>query len=213
MWTKICGIRDVQTAQAVAKLGPDAIGLNFYVPSPRRVEISDAADIVAAIGNQVLPVGLFVNHSLAEIRELCRNCRITTIQLHGDEAPEFLAELSEFRILRAFRVGPAGLAPVIDYLQQCNALNVPLWACLIDAVAPGQFGGSGVTVDWTRLAAEYSVETLPRLILAGGLTADNVAGAIRTVRPWGVDVASGVEVSRGVKDLGLVERFIRAAVQ
>jgi phosphoribosylanthranilate isomerase len=213
MWTKICGILDEQTARAVAKLGPDAIGLNFYGPSPRRVEISHAADIVNTVGSQVLPVGLFVNHSLVEIREICRQCQITTIQLHGDETPEFLSELSEFRILRAFRIGPAGLDPVFEYLEQCNWLKVPIWACLIDAAVPGQYGGSGVTVDWRRLAAEYSVESLPPLILAGGLTADNVTDAIQTVQPWGVDVASGVEVSRGVKDLGLVEKFIRATVR
>jgi phosphoribosylanthranilate isomerase len=211
MWIKICGIRDVDTARQLVKLGADAIGLNFYAPSPRSVAVKPAAEIAECVRGQLLPIGLFVNHSLVEIRQISQECGLTTIQLHGDETPEFLAELQEFRILKAFRLGPDGLLPVVEYLQRCERLGVKLSACLIDAAVPGHFGGSGVTVDWNQLAAEYQTELHPPLILAGGLTANNVAKSIHVVRPWGVDVASGVESSKGVKDLLLVKQFIEAA--
>lgn len=211
MWIKICGVRDVDTAREIAKLGADAIGLNFYPPSPRCVTVSQAVAIAHSIRQQATAVGLFVNHSIKDIREICRNCELTTIQLHGDEPPEFLAELQDFQILRAFRIGPEGLHPVLNYLARCDRLNVRPHGCLIDAAVPGTYGGSGVTVDWRQLAIEYAANSLPPLILAGGLTADNVAEAINIVHPWGVDVASGVEISKGVKDLKLVERLIQAA--
>src|SRR5687768_4159644 len=102
MWLKICGIRDVATAQAVAELGPSAIGLNFFSESPRRCELPVAQSIVRNLPATVEPVGLFVNHAVEEIRRVAADCELRTIQLHGDEPPELLAELPEFRILRAF---------------------------------------------------------------------------------------------------------------
>lgn len=211
MWIKICGIRDTATAHRIAELGADAIGLNFYAPSPRSVSPATALEISRSIAGSILPVGLFVNHSVDQIRSICRSCELTTIQLHGDEPPEFLTQLNEFKIIRAFRIGQGGLAPVTEYLNQCDTLGSRPWACLIDAAVPGHFGGSGATVDWNTLAEDYLRHEWPQLVLAGGLTSANISQAIDVVHPWGVDVASGVESSRGVKDINLIEAFISTA--
>jgi len=209
MWVKICGIRDIVTAEAVAELGPQAIGLNFYRSSPRFVAPATAKEIAGRLPPEVTPVGLFVNHTPDEIRAICGQCGLETIQLHGDEPADILAELREFRVIRAFRCGPEGLAPLGEYLDRCRELDALPVACLIDAHVAGMYGGSGETVPWDRLAEEYPQAEWPPLILAGGLTPRNVAAAIQTVRPWGVDVASGVESTRAVKDLALVREFIR----
>ena len=202
----------MQTAQAVAQAGADAIGLNFYAQSPRVVAPEMAADIVAALDGAAEPVGVFVNHSVAEIQAICRQCGLRTIQLHGDEPPEQLAELSrDYRVIRAFRVGAEGLQSAILYLDACRRLEAKPWACLVDASAPGQFGGTGKTAPWEALALEYKSAEWPPLILAGGLRADNVSQAITTVSPWGVDVAGGVESSVACKDGALVRQFVLSA--
>jgi phosphoribosylanthranilate isomerase len=215
MWVKICGISDVATAQRVAELRPDAIGLNFYDKSPRVVTPRKAAEIAGAVRDSVEPVGLFVNNSLDEIAAACRECDFKTIQLHGDEPADLLAEiralLPDARIIRVHRMGKEGLAPLAEALEQCAARNVKLDACLIDARVDGAYGGTGKTAPWDTISREYRRTEWPPLILAGGLNADNVAAAIEAVRPWGVDVASGVESSPGLKDFSAVNRFIRSA--
>lgn len=210
MWIKICGIRDTATARFLADLGVDALGLNFYAPSPRSVTIEQAAEIANAVRGRVTLVGLFVNHSVAEVQRAIDEVGLEMLQFHGDEPPEFLAEFPEFRIVRAFRMGPEGLAPVADYLRRGRRLNALPWACLIDAATPGQFGGTGMTADWQELADNFH-GGWPPLILAGGLTPVNVESAIEATHPWGVDVASGVEVSKAVKDRDLITQFVTAA--
>ncbi len=210
MWIKICGIRDIATARFLVEQGVDAIGLNFYAPSPRSVTRAQAAEIANAVRGQVTLVGLFVNHSVAEVRQTIDEVGLDMLQFHGDEPPEFLAEFPEFRIVRAFRMGPEGLAPVADYLRRGRNLNALPWACLIDAAAPGQFGGTGMTVNWQELADHFH-GGWPPLILAGGLTPHNVEAAINATHPWGVDVASGVESSPAIKDRDLITRFVSAA--
>jgi len=215
MWVKICGICDRTTADQVADLHPDAIGLNFYAQTPRRIDPRTAAQIVDSLPESIEPVGLFVNHSLDEVIERTEQCSITTVQLHGDETPEFLAELKarcpELKLLRALRVGDEGCGAVADYLAECRTLGVCLAGCLIDARVAGSYGGTGHTAPWDLLADQYDSARWPRLIVAGGLTPDNVADAIRVTAPYGVDVASGVESAKAVKDLELVKRFIAAA--
>lgn len=215
MWTKICGIKDVPTAKAVAALRPDAIGLNFFPRSVRHVPLETAAEIVRTLPNRVEAVGVFVNHSAAEVDTICTRCGLKTAQLHGDEPPELLAELllrqPALQLVRAFRMGAEKLQPFGDYLDRCRALGITLRACLVDAHVAGQYGGTGQTVPWDVLREEYRRDIWPPLILAGGLTAENVAEAIRAANPWGVDVAGGVESSPGVKDLAKVERFLAAA--
>jgi phosphoribosylanthranilate isomerase len=211
IWTKICGIRDVETALAVAACGPQAIGLNFYERSPRVVSPQVAKEIVSRLPSDVEPVGVFVNHSVDDITSLCRSCGLETIQLHGDEPPEVVAALSAFRVIRAFRVGKAGLEEVAHYPEECRRLNAPLWACLIDARVEGVYGGTGQVAPWDLLRREYNSCDWPPLILAGGLRPENVALAIRTVQPWGVDVAGGVESTLACKDIALVRKFVEAA--
>lgn len=217
MWVKICGIRDVATAGQVVSLKPDAVGLNFFAKSPRCVERTVAAEISAMLAPEIESVGLFVNHELNDVVDTAEQCGLTMIQLHGDEPPEFLAELkgcsSDVRILRAFRVDDRGFSEVTDYLAECRKLDVCLAGCLIDARVDGEYGGTGHTAPWDLLADQYDSDRWPRLIVAGGLHPGNLADAIRVTRPFGVDVASGVESERGVKDLALVENFIQAARQ
>jgi phosphoribosylanthranilate isomerase len=211
MWIKICGIKDVETARRIAAMGPDAIGLNFYGPSPRVVDIAVAAGIAGELPESVEPVGLFVNHTSDEILTISQTCGLRTIQLHGDEPPDFAAALPALNIIRAVRVGDDGLDEMSAELMQCRRLGTMPDYCLVDAHVPGQYGGTGQTVSWEMLAGEYRRDEWPPLILSGGLTPRNVAAAIRACRPWGVDVSSGVESTRGVKDLVLVQRFIEAA--
>jgi phosphoribosylanthranilate isomerase len=211
MWIKICGIRHQETAQAVARLGPDAIGLNFFRGSPRCISVDAAAEVVCGLPPSIEPVGVFVNHSHSEIIEICRACALATIQLHGDESPEFVARLPQLRIIRAYRIGPEGLDGVAADLERCAALGVRLAACLIDTRVPGTYGGTGQTAPWDVLKAGWQTEQWPPLLLAGGLTAENVAAAIARTHPWGVDVASGVESAPGVKDLARIERFVQTA--
>jgi phosphoribosylanthranilate isomerase len=210
MWIKICGIRDTATARFLADLGVDAIGLNFYSPSPRSVTRQQAIEIAEAVRGRVTIVGLFVNHSVAEVQQTIDEVGLDMLQFHGDEPPEFLAEFPEFRIVRAFRMGAEGLKPVAEYLRRGRDLNALPWACLIDAAAPGQYGGTGLTVNWQELADNFH-GGWPPLILAGGLTPLNVEKAIEVTRPWGVDVASGVESAQAVKDRALITQFVTAA--
>jgi len=215
MWTKICGIRDLDTALAVVDAGADAIGLNFFARSPRSVAPADAAAIVRALPEAVESVGLFVNHSVSDVQQTVECCKLTMVQIHGDEPPEFLAELQsrlpDLRLLRAFRIGADGCSPVADYLAECRRLKVSLAGCLADARVTGSFGGTGHTLPWDLLVEQYDSAGWPRLVLAGGLTPENVARAIEVAAPWGVDTASGVESVPGVKDLDRVRRFIASA--
>jgi phosphoribosylanthranilate isomerase len=216
MFVKICGIRDVPSALAAAEEGADAIGLNFYKKSPRVVAPAVAAEIASRIrarpAGTIEVVGVFVNHSADEIRTIAKQCNLRTIQLHGDEPPELLAELSsEFRVIRAFRVGDGGLDPLARYLAACNHLGATPWACLVDGRVEGMYGCTGHVAPWDILRREYQAAIWPPLILAGGLRPDNVAEAIRIVQPWGVDVAGGVESSLACKDAALVRQFVQNA--
>lgn len=211
MWIKICGIRDVATAAAVAAEGVQALGLNFYAGSSRHVDLPTAETIVAQLPSTVEPVGLFVNHPADEILEIAARCRLRTIQLHGDETPETVSRLREFRIIRAFRVDETGLGDMAAYLARCRSLDATPWACLVDAKVAGQYGGTGQRAPWELLHQQYRREDWPPLILAGGLLPENVATAIQAVRPWGVDVAGGVESSMACKDLARVRKFVEQA--
>jgi len=215
MWIKICGIRDPDSASAVSACQPHAIGLNFYAESPRFVAPSAARNIVDVLPVAIETVAVFVNAEPREISECCREYGIRTAQLHGDESPEHADRLHrlhpELNLIRAFRVGSDGTAALADWIAECGQRQVPLRACLIDSRSDGAFGGTGKTAPWELVSSQYRSGKWPPLLLAGGLTPDNVATAIRTVRPWGVDVASGVESSPGVKDSVRVQEFIRTA--
>jgi phosphoribosylanthranilate isomerase len=215
MWIKVCGIRDVETAVKVAEAGADAIGLNFYPESVRCVSRQTAQSIVRALPASVARVGVFVNAPVSEVVDIARETGLTAVQLHGDETAKIVAEtrqmLPELQLIRAWRVGSEGLTPLVEHCVDCRQLGGVWDACLVDARVGGSYGGTGATAPWELLASEWSLHALPRLILAGGLTVENVSQAVSEVHPWGVDVASGVESSPGVKNLELVRKFIERA--
>jgi phosphoribosylanthranilate isomerase len=205
---KICGLTRVDEAIACADLGADWIGLNFHRGSPRYVAPEVAAAIVEALPLSVAAVGIFVDRPAPEVAELATRVGIGIVQLHGQEPPEDLIVLKSFQIVRAFRLDRAcAWEGVTEYLGRAGALGRSPDAVLIDAYVSGQAGGTGSAV-----ADEVvdSIPALPRLIFAGGLTPENVVARISRVRPWMVDVASGVESTAGRKDLERVGAFIRA---
>ncbi|MBI5069368.1 MAG: phosphoribosylanthranilate isomerase [Deltaproteobacteria bacterium] len=196
---KICGITRLEDALAAAELGADALGFNFWPGSKRHVDPETAQAIVGRLPPFVTPVGVFVNQEPTEVLHLCALSRVTVVQLHGDEEPRDCAG-HVMPVIKAFRVsGPADLAPIPRYHRAA--------AILLDAPGDG-YGGSGQTFDWAL--ARQATGGKP-ILLAGGLTPDNVAAAVRAVRPWAVDVASGVESAPGIKDHDKLARFIRAA--
>lgn len=208
MWVKICGVRDEANAQAVAACRPDAIGLNFYSGSVRCVCPDVAARIVRQLPSGIEPVGVFVNHTEDEIRTICTACGIQIVQLHGDEPPALIDALRPLQVIRALRIREDREAKALDGLRVMQPGVVR--ACLVEPYVDGSYGGTGRQAPWEWLASAWRTEW-PPLILAGGLRADNVAQAVRLVRPWGVDVAGGVESAPGIKDPALVAAFVAAA--
>ncbi len=209
--TKICGITSAEDVLAVARGGADAIGLNFYARSPRYVTATAAGDILKVLPAGISKVGLFVDTPAPEICRLFDRLELDLIQLHGDQPPDILLQLGQRPVMRAFRIGPEGLRPVAEYLARCRELGEDLAMVLLDSLVVGEYGGTGTVADWSVAQAYVAENGLPPLVLAGGLTPENVAAAIRTVGPAAVDVASGVEFRPGRKDPARVEAFAQAA--
>jgi len=213
---KVCGLTDLPTALACASAGADWIGLNFHPPSPRSIPVELAAEIVSALPAPAEAVGLFVDRPAAEVAAVAARVGLGVIQLHGDESPEYVAELhracpASTRIVRAFRLSdPPSIGRMQSYLARAEDLGCPIHAVLVDAHVAGQVGGTGRTILFEVLD---HLPAHPRLILAGGLTPENVAARVVLVRPWMVDVASGVESAPGVKDLDRVSALIKATHQ
>lgn len=212
---KICGITRVEDALAAVDAGADMLGFNFYPKSPRYVTPEHAAQMARAVrGHLANPenvriAGVFVNAPLEELRSVIATAALDFAQLHGDESVEYLQELAgvAFRVVRPQSLdealaGAATFAPLAPQRDDAPSL-------LLDAYSKAGYGGTGERTDWAW-AAEVAQVT-PRLLLAGGITAANVAEAIRVVRPWGVDVASGVESAPGIKDHDQIRTFIHAA--
>jgi phosphoribosylanthranilate isomerase len=195
---KICGIRRLEDALAASRLGADALGFNFWRDSRRYLAPAAARAIVGKLPPFVTPVGVFVDQPEAEILAIAAESGVRVLQLHGDEPPALCAKLP-LPVVKAIRV---------DAVKTLSAFaSYEVSAFLLDTPSRG-FGGSGLPFDWSL--AEGVSEIAP-VILAGGLTPENVAQAIRAVQPYAVDVASGVESAPGVKDLAKVARFIAAA--
>lgn len=213
MWIKICGFTDLDNTLACVEARPDAIGLNFYTASKRYVTPEVARQITHRLPVGTEAVGVFVNSSAAGVAEIVSAAGLSAIQLHGDESPETVAEVHrrcpQQKIIRAMRIGDDGIESLDRHVRSILDLGVPLHAALVDALVAGSYGGTGHTIDPSLLAG-YDTR-LPPLILAGGLNADNVAAAVRAVRPAGVDTASGVETAPGIKDPQLVQQFVEAA--
>jgi phosphoribosylanthranilate isomerase len=197
---KICGITNAADALAAVDAGANLLGFNFYVKSARRITEDEAAKIRPRLPKEVDAVGIFVNTPTADVAALCKSLELDAAQLHGEESAETVAELaSSVPVVKAFRVDPDfDLKILNDYPGA--------FAFLFDAALTGQYGGTGRTTDWD---AARRAATKHRIILAGGLKVENVAAAVRIVRPYGIDVASGVESKPGKKDHGRLREFIQ----
>lgn len=196
---KICGIRDPGMAQVAARAGADAIGLVFHAASPRAVDADLAREIARAVPAFVTVVGLFVDRDAAGVRAILERVPLGLLQFHGDEPADFCDQFG-LPWIRAVRVGPG-----VDLLE-CGHRFSRAAALLLDAQVPGQFGGTGTPFDWSLVPPGLG----PPVVLSGGLDAGNVGDAIRAVKPWAVDVSSGVESARGVKDAARIEEFVRS---
>lgn len=195
---KICGITQAKDAQAAALAGADAIGFVFYPGSPRFVTPSQARTIAASLPPFVTTVGLFVDAGIGEVEAVLREVKLDCIQFHGAESPDYCSSFP-VPFMKALRVRPEQ-----DLLQYSIEFH-DAQALLLDAFIEGMPGGTGQSFDWNLIPKDLP---LP-VVLSGGLNADNVADAIRRVQPWAVDVSSGVEVAKGIKDADKIERFIR----
>jgi phosphoribosylanthranilate isomerase len=196
---KICGIKTVKEAMAAMEAGADLIGFNFYSKSPRCISVGMCRDIMSRMQRyrNVLYVGVFVNAPVADIRATMMTCSLNLAQLHGDETAEAVQAL-EGKVFKAFRGIPENIS---GFAREAAP------AFLVDASVGGAYGGTGVPADW-QAAAELA-QRYP-ILLAGGLTPENVARAVQQVQPWGVDVASGVESMPGVKDALKMKTFVKA---
>ncbi|MEO0529593.1 MAG: phosphoribosylanthranilate isomerase [Planctomycetota bacterium] len=214
---KVCGVTRLSDAADIAAAGADAIGLNFYERSPRCVTANDAEALATAVKGGPLVVGVFVNATADWVTQVANQVPLGAIQLHGDEPPEFAASLpSDLPVIRAFRIDDRGLEPAAQHVEECRKRR-PLDAVLLDAAVtpaegePQAYGGTGERLDWAGVGRERGVFGSLPVILAGGLRPRNVARAIELSGADGVDTASGVESSPGVKDADRVRRFVEAA--
>ena len=201
---KICGITNTEDALLSAKFGADAIGFNFYPKSPRYVAPETAREIVEQVPANVLKVGVFVNESLDKIVEIARAVKLNALQLHGEETPEFAAELkakTNLEIIKAFRVSPE--------FKPEDVLRYDVDAVLLDAYSRHEHGGTGETFDWE--IAKKVREIFPKTYLAGGLKHENIRHAIWETKPFAVDVCSGIENKKGKKDKIQLINFITKA--
>lgn len=199
---KICGITRTGDVEAVASSGADALGLVFYAKSPRHVTVQQAVELAKRVLPFVTLVGLFVNPAEEEVREVLRHVPLDVLQFHGEETPEFCAQFNR-PYLKAIRVKEG-----VD-LVQCAALYFSAQGLLLDACVEGAHGGTGASFDWALIP-----QSLPLpVILSGGLNAGNVAQAIQKVRPYAVDVSSGVESAKGIKDAAKIAAFINEVKQ
>jgi len=196
---KICGITNLDDALIALDAGADALGFVFHCASPRHMFPEQAARIISQLPPFIQTVGLFVNEAQATVNEVADLCGLDIIQLHGEEPPEYCNAIRR-RIIKAVRVKDISSLEIMG--------RYPAATFLLDAWSPAAHGGTGQTFNWDIAEAAARQH---RIILAGGLTPENVADAVRQVRPYGVDVSSGVELSRGMKSAAKVREFISTA--
>lgn len=197
---KICGITRGEDALAAARLGADALGFVFYAASPRAVDALNARNIIASLPPFVTTVGLFVDADASAVANVLRHVRLDLLQFHGQEAPEYCAQFG-LPYLKAVRMKPG-----LNLLQYMSSYTGAA-GILVDSYVEGIAGGTGATFDWDRIPRELDTP----LVLSGGLDSDNVVAAIAAVQPWAVDVSSGVEASKGIKDPTKMASFIQGA--
>ena len=194
---KICGVTRAEDALAASRAGADAIGFVFYAPSPRNVSVATAREIVKSVPAFVSSVGLFVDADREAVAYARAQVPLDLLQFHGDEPPEFCAQFGA-PYIKAVRMRPE--VSLLEYARRYEHAR----ALLLDTFVPGAQGGTGRRFDWTLIPAHLP---LP-IVLSGGLDPENVEGAIRCVRPWAVDVSSGVEAAKGIKDPAQILAFI-----
>lgn len=197
---KICGITNLEDALAAVEAGADALGFNFYPPSPRYVAPETARAIVEQLPKGVLTVGVFVNEALDAIQQTAAAAGVSALQLHGHESPEYCKALRGRQLIKAFAVGEEFAPEAV--------LGYDVDAIMLDAFSREMFGGTGKTSDWA--IARRTRELFPKLFLAGGLSAENVGEAIAHVRPYAVDACSRLESVPGQKDHARVRAFVAA---
>jgi len=199
LFVKICGITNTEDAHHAVRCGADALGFIFFEESPRFISHRRAAEIVRGLPEHISKIGVFVNADLRFVRDIVKHVNLSAVQLLGNEGPDDLVNF-DTSVIKVFRVGR-------DYDVEVMK-NYIVDAFLLDAMQEGAFGGTGKTFDWNIAvkAKEYG-----RIILSGGLTPENVEDAVRFVRPYGVDVSSGVEAKPGKKDPAKVRDFIARA--
>lgn len=211
---KICGITRPADALAAANAGADAIGIVLHRDSPRGIHLHDAAEIIRALPCFVTPVALFVDAPVDEVLSRAASLGIRHVQLHGHESPEMVAQLKNLVILKAMRADRQTLAgELLMWNQAMTAGNLRNLRGLVLETAAAAPGGTGVANDWElieELQRQRHFDGLPPIIAAGGLTPSNVGAVVRQLRPWAVDVSSGVEESRGMKSPAKIDAFIRA---
>lgn len=209
---KVCGLTQLDNTQMVVDCGVDAIGLNFYPPSKRFINRQTAKRLRAAIPEGVEAVGVFVNSRSDDVVDIATDVGLTAIQFHGDETADQIVAVQqrcpEISILRAFRLSEANVKETIREVKQLKDAGVSLNAVLVDAFVAGEFGGTGHRLNHNLI--QQLPSDWPPLIVAGGLNPDNVAECVSAVNPWGVDVASGVESSPGIKSAEKTRLFVQA---
>jgi phosphoribosylanthranilate isomerase len=194
---KICGITNIADALSAAECGTDALGFIFYPKSPRYVPPEKAKEIIQKLPGEMTRVGVFVNQEIQEVKEVAKFCDLSLIQLHGDESPRYCSKLPGFSLIKA--VSPRAESDIL------KSREYPVGAILVDAYEPGRYGGTGKISDW---GLAIKVKETHLLILSGGLNAENIREAIETVRPYAVDINSGVEISPGKKDPDKIWRIM-----
>lgn len=206
---KICGLRHPDDIVAAVEGGADAIGLVFYPASPRYLTPAAAAELVAGLPPYVTVTGLFVNASADEVKAVVDEVAVSLLQFHGDESVFQCASIAEAvnrPFMRALRVTPDMAATdLLEYERHCRASGRHFSGLLLDAFVEG-YGGGGKVFDWSLIPKELA----PRVVLSGGLNAQNAIEAVRQVAPYGVDVSSGVERAKGIKDPARIREFIAA---
>lgn len=197
---KICGIKSAEDARDAVLLGADAVGLNFYPNSPRYIDTTQAAKIIESLPPLVSVVGVFVNHPDPQnLEDFALSLGLHAVQLHGNETPDYCSMIQRVKVIKALRVDSNFR---VDTLRSYGSRTF-----LLDACSPDQFGGTGKSFNWDLV---FGANAFGSIIVAGGLNTANVAQAVSTLHPYGVDVASGVESKPGKKDYEKMRRFIEA---
>jgi phosphoribosylanthranilate isomerase len=197
---KICGITNLDDAEAAVEAGADILGFNFYPRSPRYIEPADARLIIDALPESVMTAGVFVNEDPGNIQKIAAASGVSILQLHGDESPEYCKHLDRRYLIKVFAAR--------DHFVPETVLDYDVQAIMLDAFDKKTLGGTGKLSNWS--VARKTRELFPRLFLAGGLSAENVGDAIEQVNPYAVDACSRLESSPGVKDHERVRAFVAA---